>query len=125
MSTDENVIIPVLKWLRIVAYGNFHDVPRSIMVLDHDMAFWIFDSNFDDAIDDYPEQLKVYRIGHDAAAARDAFRVRDANGDIQGFDLIGSIALNRIEFDQTRQNAIFIHKGLAYPKRTPSRFDPV
>jgi hypothetical protein len=49
--------------------------------------------------------------------------VRDADGNIQGFEPLGNIALNRIEFDGTLRNAMFIHNGLAYPKRTPSRFD--
>ncbi len=123
MNPNATAAIPTLTWLRIVEYASFHDVPRSMLVLDREMAFWIFDSGFDDAIDDYSEQLKVYRIGHDAAAARDAFRVRDADGNIQGFEPLETIALNRFEFDETRRNAIFIHKGLAYPKRTPSRFD--
>ncbi|MFD0726537.1 hypothetical protein [Lysobacter brunescens] len=123
MNPNETAAIPVLKWLRIVEYGSFHDVPRSMLVLDRDMAFWIFDSGFDDAIDDYSDQLMVYGIGHDAAAARDAFRVRDADGNIQGFKPLDTIAMNRVEFDETRRNAMFIHKGLAYPKRTPSRFD--
>jgi hypothetical protein len=116
--------IPTLQWLRIVEYGDFHDVPHQILALDREMAFWIFDGGFDDALDDYPLELRVYRIGHDAAAARDAFRVRDADGHIQGFEPLETIALNRLEFDETRRNAIFIHKGPAYPKRTPSRFDP-
>jgi hypothetical protein len=115
--------IPTLQWLRIVEYGDFHDVPHQILALDRDMAFWIFEGGFDDALDDYPPELQVYRIGHDAAAARDAYRVRDADGNIQGFEPLGNIALNRIEFDGTLRNAMFIHNGLAYPKRTPSRFD--
>jgi hypothetical protein len=50
--------IPTLQWLRIVEYGDFHDVPHQILALDRDMAFWIFEGGFDDALDDYPRNCR-------------------------------------------------------------------
>ena len=112
--------LPTLQWLRIVRYGDFHDVPRSILALDREMVFWLFYGGFDDEIDDYPDHLQVYRIGHDAAAARDAFGMRDASGNVQGFEVVDTVLLSRIEFDPTCRNAMFMHMGPAYPKESAS-----
>lgn len=111
--------LPTLQWLRIVEYRGFHDIPRSILALDRNLEFWIFDSAFDDAIDDYPETLHVYRIGHDAAIARDTFRVRNVAGDIHGFTAIDTVSLSRFEFDPTRRASMFIH-----PVSAPERAAP-
>ena len=38
MNPNATAAIPTLTWLRIVEYASFHDVPRSMLVLDREMA---------------------------------------------------------------------------------------
>ena len=57
-----------LEWYRIVAYRDFHDVPRYVLVTNAtEDAFWILDAGFDNATDAYST---IYTI-HDAGRALD------------------------------------------------------
>lgn len=92
------------KWLRIVAYSDFNDIPHRILLLDRHFVFWLLDCPFDPATDDYATVSSVYRIGHDASMAGSRFHSTD---DQPAPD--ERIPAAHLEFDETRRNALFVH----------------
>lgn len=68
-----DAIVPHDRWLVIVTYRVFHDVPRLILATDCDSRFWLLLSAFDDARDDYAPDYTILYAGRDLAAARAAF----------------------------------------------------
>ena len=105
--------LPMVQWLTIVRYGNFHDVPRYILALDRDLVFWLFDCPFDENLDDYRDTFSAFRIGTDSVVARDCY----TNNSIAESDVLADIRVEQIEFDDTLRNKMFLHIGLAYPSR--------
>lgn len=51
--------------LTVIGCRDFHDVPRFILGMDELSNYWIFDCAFDDDMDEYPDEYKVYVAGHD------------------------------------------------------------
>ncbi|TXI50884.1 MAG: hypothetical protein E6Q50_02685 [Lysobacter sp.] len=101
--------IPALKWLRIAAYGSFHDIPRSIVALDRDFVLWLFDCPFEDALDDYGEEYGVYRIGTNTMDAKRALQARSAMDALPAEAYVGKVPVENVEFDATRRHMMFVH----------------
>lgn len=83
------------------AYREFYDFARAIVVeLSSDEYF--LDCPFDDDLDDYPPEYRVYRL-----PCCDASRLR---GDWSGLDIIGSyvgsVSVRSIQFDESRRRLI-------------------
>lgn len=101
--------LPTLRWLRIAAYGNFHDVPRSIVTLDGDFVLWLFNCPFDETSDEYREEYAVYRIGTDTLDAKRALQARSAMDALPAEAYIGTVPVENVEFDATRRHMLFVH----------------
>jgi hypothetical protein len=100
------------SWLAI-EYRDFHDVPRLVVIEWHG-DLYLLDAPFDEDLDDYTDTYTVYRL---PAGARDRV-AKDSWADLPRFgEAIGQIAVNDIEFDSTRRNALsdalFRELGLA------------
>ncbi|WP_313460001.1 hypothetical protein [Stenotrophomonas sp.] len=67
------MIRPTGSLLKIVEYRDFYDVPRRILALDQGGAFWIFDSVFNDEIDDYEDHFTLYLAGQEPDQAKALF----------------------------------------------------
>lgn len=95
--------IPLGTPLAIVAYRDFHDVPRLILATDSDGGFWVLDSHFDDDADEYSPVYKVFFVGDDLCAAKQALESWPNRSTGLG---IGAIAVDRVRFDDTRRKAL-------------------
>ena len=80
------------EWIRIY-YTSYWDVPRTF-VFRHGQDGYYFDCSFDEVLDDYPPDYRVYRIPADMAAF--------AEYRWENFEQIGErlpeIAVNRLRF---------------------------
>ena len=90
-----------LEWYRIVAYRDFNDVPRYVLVANEAQdAFFVLDAGFD-------ADSPIYTI-HDAGSARDdataAFE-RHAAGSIE-LPATGCIPVEHVAFDETGRAAL-------------------
>jgi hypothetical protein len=101
--------LATLRWLRIAAYGNFHDVPRCIVVLDRDFVLWLFDCPFDEALDEYREEYAVYRIGTDTLDAKRALRAQSVMDALPAEAYVGTVPVQNVEFDPTYRHTLFVH----------------
>lgn len=101
--------ILALKWLRIAAYSDFHDVPRRIVVLDREFALWLFDSPFDETADDYTDDCAVYRIGTDTLEAQRVLRTPSVRDALPADAFVGTVPVANVEFDATRRHLLFVH----------------
>ena len=88
------------KYLQILSYRDFHDVPRLFVVEVQDARF-VFDCPFDEALDEYGDSYTVYRIqaGDDDPLGDWASRPAAAL-------VVGRIPVADIEFDPTHREAI-------------------
>jgi hypothetical protein len=76
------VKIPTEKWVQIVLYRDFFDVPRLVLGRSDDGEFWILDSVFDAEDDDYQDWYGIYSAGSDEGEARANFE-RHAGGEVR------------------------------------------
>lgn len=104
---------PTGHWLRIVAYGDFHDIPRCALFIDRDFVFWLLSCPFNATLDDYASEYSLFRIGHDARIAGERLRSGWPEQETPQPDAI--FPLSRIEFDETRRERVFLHRDPAYP----------
>jgi len=93
------------EWFRIVAYRDFHDVPRYILAGNADEdAFWILDAGFDDAEDAYSSIYMLYDAGcalEDAIACFE--RLAGGAGSPPAF---GCIPVAHVLFDESRRREL-------------------
>jgi len=93
------------EWYRIVAYRDFHDVPRYVLASNEGKdAFWILDAGFDDAVDDYSS---IYRI-HDAGNMLDEAMASFESLAVGSISLpaLACIRAANVQFDETRRAAL-------------------
>ena len=94
-----------LEWYRILAYRDFHDVPRYVLVAnDAEDAFLILDAGFDEALDDHSPIYTIHDAGSDPAEASAAFE-RHAAGSIE-LPATGCIPVEHVAFDETGRAAL-------------------
>ena len=94
-----------LEWYRIVAYRDFHDVPRYVLVANAaEDAFFLLDAGFDDAIDDYSPIYTIHDAGSDASGAMAAFERNATESD--EMPAIGCIPVEHVQFDDTGRAAL-------------------
>jgi len=89
------------SWLPI-RYRDFYDVPRLVVVKYHG-CLYIFDSPFDDELDDYADHFTVYRQPESAIA-----RLDDPSwaGLSSGGEEVGRVAVADVEFDETKRESV-------------------
>lgn len=92
--------IPQKVPLTILDYRDFHDFPRLILAGDQDARFWILDSPFDDNTDEYSENYSIFFVGHDLLESQ---RLLESWPSQPGGLNVGSIAVARVRFDDTRR----------------------
>lgn len=115
MDAHMPTAIPARKWLRIVAYSGFHDVPRRIVALDAEFTLWLFDSPFDDAADEYTDDYAVYRIGTDTLEAKRVLHGPSARENLPAEAYAGTVPVANVEFDATRRHTLFVHNRAFVP----------
>ena len=103
---DGDAIVPHDRWLAIVTYRGFYDVPRLILATDYESRFWLLDNAFDDELDDYAPDFVVYYAGRDLRAADEALD-RLGKGDSTGLAApIARHPVAHVNFDETRRNRL-------------------
>ena len=95
--------IPMCIPLAIVAYRDFHDVPRLILATDQNVKFWILDSPFDDDTDEYSQNYTIFFVGHDLTTSRRALELWSSHPTERS---VGTIAVDRVRFDDTRRKEL-------------------
>ena len=103
---DADAIVPHDQWLAIVTYLGFHDVPRLILATDYESRFWLLDCPFDDEIDDYKSDYRIYFAGRDLHKARETL---ERHGKSESTDLaepIGRHPVEHVNFDETLRNRL-------------------
>jgi hypothetical protein len=83
---------------RILAYGEFWDVPR-LFVVTVDDGLLVFDSAFDDELDDYRHEYSVYFLPW-----TEAHRLHGSWKTLtDGAELRGAVPVDAAQFDETRR----------------------
>lgn len=113
------VLPPTGRWLRILAYRDFHDIPRRVLFIDRDFVFWLLACPFDRELDDYGPDFALFRIGHDARIAGKRLHHDGPEEDAPPSD--ARFPVSRVEFDDTRRERVFLHHDPAYPPRALER----
>ena len=91
-----------LEWYRIVAYRDFHDVPRHALVANAaEDAFFVLDAG-DDAIDDDSPIYTIHDAGKDLAGATASYERHAA----EPLPAIGCIPVEHVQFDDTGRAAL-------------------
>jgi hypothetical protein len=85
-----------------ITYRDFYDVPR-IFLASHQGILFLFDCEFDDDVDDYPDVYKVFVMP--------ALERRDLHGSWERLSqsatrYLGEVPVNLISFDETRRRTI-------------------
>jgi hypothetical protein len=89
-------------WIDIAVYREFWDVPRMFVVVVEDRTV-LFDGSFDEALDEYPDDYKVYLL-HGRPVAElphDWSTIPDDKS-----EYLGRIAVVDVEFDSSRRKQI-------------------
>lgn len=97
------------KTLDIIEYRAFWDIPRLILGFDG-VAYWMLDGGFDDELDEYSPQFRVYALGPDRAQAEERFRDPQWRSGAIG---AGTIRVEDAEFDETRRKRVHIRSATA------------
>lgn len=82
-------------------YKDFWDIPRAI-VLEWNDSIYFFDCPFDDALDDYANTYKVFRLPAETATGVD---VSWLDFHLRG-EAIGYVESQDFEFDATRRHTV-------------------
>jgi hypothetical protein len=99
--------VPMDEWLTIVSYRDFYDIPRLILAVDKAEKYWIFDSKFDNDIDDYSLEYVVHFAGQKLQEAQSVFK-RCADVARISDDDATSVPVQLVEFDQTRRRQLLL-----------------
>lgn len=101
----ESSDIPINEWLEILSYRDFYDVPRLVLAQDGKSGFWIFDSSFNDDLDEYVESYEIYFSGFDINLAKKSFEehARGERGKVVNVVLVSSC-----QFDLTKRKKILV-----------------
>jgi hypothetical protein len=101
------MMMPTGVWITIASYQDFHDFPRLFLAVDQESSFWILDSEFDDARDEYSADYNVYFVGHESSQANAAFELhaKGAKGAVTGV-----LHSTQLEFDSTKRRQFLIEK---------------
>lgn len=93
---------PNSTWLTVVAYRDFHDVPRLVLAMDEAARSWIMDCRFRDDVEEYSDSYDVFYLGQGAghAAALDEHVARPAG------EHVGKVQVSNVEFDATRHHCV-------------------
>ena len=94
MNIPQNIPLTILE------YRDFHDFLRLILAGDQEGRFWILDSPFDDAADEYSKNYSIFFAGHDLHESRQLLESWPSH---PGGLSVGSIAVDRVRFDDTRR----------------------
>lgn len=90
-----------MAWLPIT-YREFYDVPR-MFVVERDGALYLFDSAFDEMLDDYSPHYLVYGLPEDAREAVQA----DSWAELSKCGtMVGQVAVDDVAFDESRRAAV-------------------
>ncbi|HEX2476129.1 MAG TPA: hypothetical protein VHK01_15365 [Lacipirellulaceae bacterium] len=85
----------------IVAYREFYDVPRCFFVA-YTSGYAFFDCPFDDLLDDYPDEYRVYFFPNIVNLNLNGSWEAIAEAGVE----IGKVPVARVEFDSTRRKSI-------------------
>jgi hypothetical protein len=100
------------EWLSI-RHRDFYDVPR-LVVVEYQGVVYVFDSPFDDELDDYPDHYTVYRLPRSELRRLDA---ASWEGLAAAGEELGRIPVADVEFDATRRErlnaAVFGRLGIS------------
>lgn len=89
------------RWVPI-NYREFWDVPRIFFVED-DGQLYLFDCRFDEAIEDYPDEYRVYLMPHLGA---EELAGSWAKVDRKAIRQLGTVPVARVKFDPTKREQI-------------------
>ena len=88
-------------WLPM-RYRDFYDVPR-LVVVEFGDELYLFDSPFDDSVDDYLGAYTVRRLPPDAREIVDD----DSWDPLDGLgEVVGHVGVDEVQFDETRRAAV-------------------
>src|SRR6476620_3077090 len=92
-----------LEWYRIVAYRDFHDVPRQVLATNStEDAFWILDAGVDDAAGAHATIYTIHDAGRALAEATERFERHAATA----LAAVGCIPVEHVQFDETGHAAL-------------------
>jgi hypothetical protein len=85
-----------------IIYRGFWDVPR-IFLARHGGDLDLFDCAFDEALDEYPDEYKVFLLPNlkDEDLPDDWTILQD-----KALQYLGEVPVNRVQFDATRRQSI-------------------
>jgi len=90
-----------LEWYRVVAYKDFHDVPRYLLATnDAEDAFWILDAGPDGDSTIYT----IHEAGRTLGEATTCFEQHAT--DASSLPAFGCIPVEHVQFDETRRAAL-------------------
>jgi len=89
------------NWLPI-HYRDFYDIPRAFVV-EHEGRDYFFDCPFDDELDEYPAEYKVYRLPTAAVPTEAGQSWAHLSGVGQ---YLGRVATTQVPFDPSRRDAV-------------------
>jgi hypothetical protein len=89
------------EWLTIT-YRDFYDFPRAFVVEHHGEVFF-FDCPFDEKLDDYPSEFRVYRLPSNVAK-----QLTETSwvGLADSGQFLGSVPVTRVQFDNSKRQSV-------------------
>lgn len=101
---------PASKWLSVVSYREFYDLPRLLLISDDTSSFWIFDCKFDERADEYPNEYRVFFAGRAAdKALREFEEFAKSSADVAMRDC-DRLPIGDVKFDATRKKKLMIQR---------------
>lgn len=101
-SNDLTELSEMVNWVDIIEYRDFYDVPR-VFLVEFEGSVYLFDSPFEDSIDDYGERYAVYEI-----AANIVENLPRDWTDIsrQAVSCCGTVSIDDVTFDSGKRQRI-------------------
>jgi hypothetical protein len=85
-----------------IQYRDFYDVPRMFVVV-HDGSQYLFEGSFDDQLDDYPDEYRVFLLPN---LTQDQLSGSWTDLTQRASRLVGKIPTRDVTFDRTKRQAI-------------------
>jgi hypothetical protein len=101
------MIIAANRWLKIVEYRDFFDVPRYLLALDTEQKLWIMDCMFNEELDDYESDYLIFGPYTDLSSAQRIFDLR-AKDSISPDNYVWRVEVKDVQFDSTKRLQCFI-----------------